>query len=48
MLRMYVDEVGNTDLNSSHDPNHQYLSLTGVIFELRVHGPDGGSGAGGA
>jgi hypothetical protein len=34
MLRMYVDEVGNADLGSSHDPNHRYLSLTGVVFEL--------------
>ena len=31
---MYVDEVGNPDLRSSADPNHRYLSLTGVIFEL--------------
>lgn len=32
--RMYVDEVGNADLNSSDDPNHRFLSLTGVIVEL--------------
>ncbi len=32
--RLYVDEVGNPDLGSSHDPNHRYLSLTGVIVEL--------------
>jgi hypothetical protein len=32
--RMYVDEVGNSDLNASADPNHRYLSLTGVIFDL--------------
>ena len=31
---MYVDEVGNSDLGASDDPNHRYLSLTGVIFEL--------------
>jgi hypothetical protein len=31
---MYVDEVGNSDLKSSANPNHRYLSLTGVIFEL--------------
>ncbi len=31
---MYVDEVGNADLNSSDDPNHRFLSLTGVIVEL--------------
>ena len=32
--RMYVDEVGNPDLNASQNPNHRYLSLTGVIIEL--------------
>lgn len=32
--RMYVDEVGNSDLGASADPNHRYLSLTGVIFKL--------------
>jgi hypothetical protein len=32
--RLYVDEVGNSDLGSSRDPNHRYLSLTGVIFAL--------------
>ena len=32
--RIYVDEVGNSDLASSENPNHRYLSLTGVIFEL--------------
>ncbi len=32
--RIYIDEVGNNDLGSSDDPNHRYLSLTGVIFEL--------------
>lgn len=32
--RMYVDEVGNADLDSSDDPNHRFLSLTGVIVEL--------------
>jgi len=31
---MYIDEVGNSDLGASTDPNHRYLSLTGVIFEL--------------
>lgn len=33
-FRMYVDEVGNSDLRASRDPNHGYLSLTGVIIEL--------------
>lgn len=32
--RIYIDEVGNNDLASSDDPNHRYLSLTGIIFEL--------------
>lgn len=32
--RIYVDEVGNSDLGSSDDPNHRYLSLTGVIVDL--------------
>ncbi len=31
---MYIDEVGNSDLGASQDPNHRYLSLTGVILEL--------------
>lgn len=32
--RLYIDEVGNPDLHASQDPNHRYLSLTGVILEL--------------
>lgn len=32
--RLYIDEVGNSDLGSSKDPNHRYLSLTGVILEM--------------
>jgi hypothetical protein len=32
--RIYIDEVGNPDLESSENPNHQYLSLTGVILAL--------------
>lgn len=31
---MYIDEVGNSDLGASADPNHRYLSLTGVIMSL--------------
>jgi hypothetical protein len=31
---MYVDEVGNPDLRSSDNPNHRFLSLTGVVVEL--------------
>lgn len=33
--RIYVDEVGNPDMGSSDNPNHRFLSLTGVILELR-------------
>lgn len=32
--RMYVDEVGNPDMGSSHNPNHRFLSLTGAIINL--------------
>lgn len=32
--RLYVDEVGNSDLKSSDNPIHRFLSLTGVIIEL--------------
>jgi hypothetical protein len=32
--RMYIDEVGNSDLKSSDNPLHRFLSLTGVIIEL--------------
>lgn len=32
--RIYIDEVGNPDLKSSKQPDHRYLSLTGVIFDL--------------
>jgi hypothetical protein len=32
--RIYVDEVGNPDLRSSDNPNHRYLSLTGVVLDL--------------
>ena len=31
--RIYIDEVGNADLKSSDNPNHRFLSLTGVILE---------------
>lgn len=31
---MYIDEVGNPDMGSSDNPNHRFLSLTGVIIEL--------------
>jgi len=32
--RMYVDECGNPDLESSDNPIHRFLSLTGVIISL--------------
>lgn len=32
--RIYIDEVGNPDLGSSDNPNHRFLSLTGVILEI--------------
>jgi hypothetical protein len=32
--RLYIDEVGNSDLGASINPNHRYLSLTGVVFSL--------------
>lgn len=32
--RMYIDEVGNPDLESSTNPLHRFLSLTGIIVEL--------------
>ncbi|MDX2284141.1 MAG: DUF3800 domain-containing protein [Bacteroidia bacterium] len=32
--RIYIDEVGNNDLGSSNDPNHRFLCLTGVVFDL--------------
>lgn len=33
---LYVDEVGNSDLGTSHDPSHRYLSLTGIILESDI------------
>lgn len=33
-FRMFVDEVGNADMGSSANPNHRYLSLTGIIVDL--------------
>jgi hypothetical protein len=32
--RIYIDEVGNSDLKSSANTEHRFLCLTGVIFEL--------------
>jgi len=33
--RMYVDEVGNSDVKSSENHLHRFLSLTGVIVDLK-------------
>jgi Protein of unknown function (DUF3800) len=33
--RVYIDETGNSDLESSENPNHRFLSLTGIIVSLR-------------
>ncbi|HEV2147104.1 MAG TPA: DUF3800 domain-containing protein [Longimicrobiaceae bacterium] len=32
--RVYIDETGNSDMKSSGNPNHRYLSLTGVVLDL--------------
>lgn len=34
--RIYIDETGNSDLGSSENPNHRYLSLTGVIIDIAL------------
>jgi len=31
---MYIDECGNPGLETSENPNHRFLSLTGVIIDL--------------
>ena len=31
--RLYIDEVGNPDFGGCHDPNHRFLSLTGVTLD---------------
>lgn len=38
MHRLYIDETGNADLRASRDPNHRYLSLTGIIMDLSYAG----------
>lgn len=36
--RLYIDEVGNGDLNgAADDPNIRYLSLTGIIMKTAAH-----------
>ena len=32
--RLYIDESGNPDLKNSNNPNHRFLSLTGIIINL--------------
>ncbi|MEI6091224.1 MAG: DUF3800 domain-containing protein [bacterium] len=32
---MYIDECGNPGLETSENPNHRFLSLTGIILELK-------------
>ncbi len=33
-FRLYIDETGNSDLASSDNPNHRFLTLAGVAFDL--------------
>lgn len=33
-FRLYIDESGNPDIASSDNPNHRFLSLTGVAIDL--------------
>ena len=33
-FRIYIDETGNPDLKSSNNPNHRFLTLTGIILNL--------------
>ena len=44
LYRIYIDEVGNHDMENADQPNHRFLSLTGVILEseytLRVLQPE--------
>lgn len=34
--RIYIDEVGSSDLKSTVDPVNRYLSLTGVVIDLQL------------
>lgn len=36
--RIYIDETGNPDLKASAKPNHRFLSLTGIIMDLKYAG----------
>lgn len=33
--RIYIDEVGNSDLKTSENLDHRFLCLSGVIFDLK-------------
>lgn len=33
-FRLYIDETGNSDLESSTNPNHRFLTLTGIAIDL--------------
>ena len=35
-FRIYIDETGNHDMTSCERPEHRFLGLTGVIFELET------------
>ena len=38
LLRLFIDEVGNSDLNgAANDPNVRYLSLTGIMTCQELH-----------
>jgi hypothetical protein len=37
VYRIFIDEVGNSDLASSVNDNERFLSLTGVIVRLEYH-----------
>ena len=32
--RMYIDESGNSDMESCDNPNHRFLCLCGIVFKL--------------
>ena len=36
MYRIFIDEFGHDNLNTSDDPREQYLALTGVILHLET------------
>ena len=34
VFRLYIDEVGHSNMKATNHPNEQYLSLTGVIMSI--------------